>query len=105
MELITDNFSNCLHHAETITQFRRDLAFTIALGLGRAVKISMATISTCVVCACAITRPHLNKMVCNLRRDAGCIGSLVGALRPAPRTKNLDRGRRVYLVVLKDSVI
>jgi hypothetical protein len=50
MELITDNFSNRLHHPETITRFRRDLTFTIALDLGRAVKNSRAAISICVAC-------------------------------------------------------
>jgi hypothetical protein len=50
MELITDNFNNCLHHPETNTRFRRDLTFTIAAGFGRAVKISSVAISACVPC-------------------------------------------------------
>jgi len=50
MELITDNFSRRLHHPETIARFRRDLMFTIAPDLDRAVRISGAAISTCVAC-------------------------------------------------------
>jgi hypothetical protein len=50
MELTNDNLSGCLIHPETITRFRRDLAFTIAVGFGRAVKISSGAISSCVAC-------------------------------------------------------
>jgi hypothetical protein len=45
MELIADNFIRRLHHPEAITCFRRDLAFTIAEGFGRAVKVSSIVIS------------------------------------------------------------